>query len=229
MADGPRNRDQDPYRYRDDERTARVASDQGYIGAGNYWSGEFSGARQNDYDYDYADYTGEVGIDEYGDQEYGGGRYGPGPFEQSQQYGGDGVSAGRGPLGPRLLHERRSNELSGPSDWSSAPDYADPYGYRVFHAGQQMQQPARSLRRGPKGYRRSDERTLEDIYLHLLQVRNLDSSDVSIEVHNGVATLTGTVPVRRMKHMIEDLVHSIRGIEEVDNRIRVQSRPGDQY
>lgn len=77
-------------------------------------------------------------------------------------------------------------------------------------------------RQGPKNYRRSDESILDEIYMRLLTHRGVDSSDVSIEVHHGGATLEGTVPERRMKHTIEDIVAAVRGVMDVDNRVRVR-------
>jgi osmotically-inducible protein OsmY len=79
--------------------------------------------------------------------------------------------------------------------------------------------------RGPKNYRRSDERILEDVYLRLLRDPSIDSSDVSVEVHRGVATLVGSVPTRHMKHEIEEAIHAIPGIAEIHNRVKVNSGP----
>lgn len=76
--------------------------------------------------------------------------------------------------------------------------------------------------KGPKGYKRSDERIREDIHERLFQDDYIDSREVSVEVSNGVVTLTGTVPERRMKHAIEDLVEHVYGVQDIDNRIRVQ-------
>jgi hypothetical protein len=76
--------------------------------------------------------------------------------------------------------------------------------------------------RGPKGYKRSDERLREDISERLMYSTYLDSSDVSVEVADGVVTLEGTVPERSMRHAIEDVADSCPGVRDVDNKIRVQ-------
>jgi osmotically-inducible protein OsmY len=49
----------------------------------------------------------------------------------------------------------------------------------------------------------------------------VDVSDVSVEVSDAVVTLEGSVPDRQMKHAIEDIAASCRGVMEVENRIRV--------
>lgn len=75
---------------------------------------------------------------------------------------------------------------------------------------------------GPKGYQRSDERLREDISERLLQAHYIDSSDVTVEVSGAKVVLDGTVPERRMKHAIEDLVDACPGVQDIDNRIRVK-------
>lgn len=75
---------------------------------------------------------------------------------------------------------------------------------------------------GPKGYQRSDERLREDISERLLEARYIDSSDVTVAVSAAKVVLEGTVPERRMKHAIEDLVDACPGVQDIDNRIRVR-------
>jgi hypothetical protein len=75
---------------------------------------------------------------------------------------------------------------------------------------------------GPKGYQRSDERLREDISERLMEARYIDSSDVTVEVSAAKVVLEGTVPERRMKHAIEDLVDACPGVQDIDNRIRVR-------
>ena len=76
--------------------------------------------------------------------------------------------------------------------------------------------------RGPKGYQRSDERLKEDISERLMSMGHyVDASDVSIDVKDGKVSLEGSVPERRMKHAIEDVVDECMGVKDIDNRIRV--------
>lgn len=75
---------------------------------------------------------------------------------------------------------------------------------------------------GPKGYQRSDERLREDISERLLQARHIDSSDVTVKVSAAKVVLEGTVPERRMKHAIEDLVDACPGVQDIENLIRVR-------
>ena len=93
----------------------------------------------------------------------------------------------------------------------------------VLHDGEQLigGHTARAQARGPKNYRRSDDRIREDICEALIAAPHLDASDATVDVSDGVVTLQGIVPERRMKHAIEDITAGVSGVREVENRIRV--------
>ena len=75
--------------------------------------------------------------------------------------------------------------------------------------------------RGPKSYRRSDERIQEDVNERLMQHPDIDASDIDVSVSDGIVTLTGTVDKRRTKHLAEDVAESVSGVKDVTNNIRV--------
>ena len=70
---------------------------------------------------------------------------------------------------------------------------------------------------------RPDERLREEVCEHLWRGAHVDVSEVTVDVQGGVVTLQGTVPHRQMKHAIEDIVATCRGVRDVENRIRVQT------
>ena len=76
--------------------------------------------------------------------------------------------------------------------------------------------------RGPKGYRRSDERIREEISDRLTEHDELDASEIEVAVKDGEATLTGTVDSRRSKRLAEDLAERASGVRDVMNHIKVQ-------
>src|SRR4029078_5228556 len=82
--------------------------------------------------------------------------------------------------------------------------------------------------RGPKNYTRSDERIREDLNEKLTDSDEIDASGISVEVSNGVATLTGTVDQRWMKNRAEELAESCSGVRDVNNQIRVKSQSEGQ-
>ncbi len=75
--------------------------------------------------------------------------------------------------------------------------------------------------KGPKGYSRSDDRIKEDISDRLSDDSHIDASDIEVEVSNGVVSLSGTVESREIKRRAEDMVESISGVSNVENRLRV--------
>ena len=75
--------------------------------------------------------------------------------------------------------------------------------------------------RGPKGYKRSDERIREDVCERLTQDDRVDASNIEITIKNCEVTLAGTVGSRAEKRRAEDIVDSVSGITDVNNRLRV--------
>lgn len=74
--------------------------------------------------------------------------------------------------------------------------------------------------RGPKGYRRSDER-LQDAVCERIARSGVDASEVEVKVENGEVTLTGNVWSRRDKWWLEDLADDVYGVEDVHNHLRL--------
>jgi osmotically-inducible protein OsmY len=89
------------------------------------------------------------------------------------------------------------------------------------YGGQQRQH---HIGRGPKGYKRSDERIREDVNERLTQDPEIDASEIEVQVKDGEVTLTGTVEMRYAKRRAEDLIENISGVREVHNQLR--TRPG---
>jgi hypothetical protein len=75
--------------------------------------------------------------------------------------------------------------------------------------------------RGPKNYRRDDERIREDVCIRLTDHPEIDASEIEVRVDNGEVTLSGTVDSRPVKRMAEDAVCSVGGVRDVHNQLRV--------
>jgi len=80
--------------------------------------------------------------------------------------------------------------------------------------------------RGPRNYKRSDNRIEEDINERLTQHGMVDASDIEVTVQNGEVTLRGSVDNRQAKRTAEDIVDSVFGVKDVTNQIKVK-QPGD--
>jgi hypothetical protein len=79
--------------------------------------------------------------------------------------------------------------------------------------------------RGPRGYRRSDDRIREDVCDFLTDDPGVDATDIEVLVQNGEVTLSGEVSTRAEKRRAEDLVESLSGVSDVHNRLRTRE-PG---
>ncbi|MFS2008342.1 BON domain-containing protein [Azospirillum sp. CT11-132] len=77
---------------------------------------------------------------------------------------------------------------------------------------------------GPRNYRRSDERILEDINERLTDDHHIDASDIGVKVEGGEVTLSGTVEDRAARRRAEDIAESVSGVGHVQNDLRVAGR-----
>jgi osmotically-inducible protein OsmY len=96
------------------------------------------------------------------------------------------------------------------------------WGEQIRQAGQQVVRSVKRVFRGPKGYKRSDERIREDVNDRLAQQFDFDPSDVEVQVSAGEVTLTGTVQSRHEKFIAEEIADDVGGVNEVHNQLRVR-------
>lgn len=76
--------------------------------------------------------------------------------------------------------------------------------------------------KGPKGYKRSDARILEDACECIARQGHIDASDVEVKVENGTVILTGTVAQRHDKRGLEHMVELLHGVDDVRNELRLK-------
>ncbi|WP_051558869.1 BON domain-containing protein [Allorhizobium undicola] len=76
--------------------------------------------------------------------------------------------------------------------------------------------------KGPRGYKRTDARILEDVNDRLSEDAAVDASDIEVQVVEGDVTLSGEVANRYEKRRAEDIADSISGVVNVQNNIRVK-------
>ena len=77
--------------------------------------------------------------------------------------------------------------------------------------------------RGPRNYTRPDASIVDELIDRMTEHEALDATEILLIVEDGVVTLTGEVPERRMKHLAEDIADAVRGVREIENRIRVDN------
>lgn len=75
--------------------------------------------------------------------------------------------------------------------------------------------------KGPRSYKRSDERIMQDVNEGLTDDPYIDASGIKVRVKHGEVTLTGVVEDRLLKRKAEDIAASISGVVRVENKIRI--------
>jgi osmotically-inducible protein OsmY len=139
------------------------------------------------------------------------------PYSQGgSTYGSYGRSGSTGSDSSRYGSSNYGSSYNSGSNWSNqSGTYGDNSGsYGSASRGQYVG-------KGPKNWRRSDDRVKEDVCEYLERSAMIDASDVDITVAEGVVTLTGTVPDRQMKRMCEDEIENLPGVKDVNNQLRV--------
>lgn len=80
--------------------------------------------------------------------------------------------------------------------------------------------------RGPKGYRRSDDRIREDVCEYLTEDDYIDATNIEVHVQDAEVTLTGHVDTRAEKRRADDLIDQIPGVRDVHNQLRIVNDSG---
>ncbi len=174
--------------------------------------------------------TGEYGFGgrgQYGGQSgWGGGSTGSQYMTgQSGQYGSsEGSQFSQGQYGQGSQYDQGSHSGQGSqygqgSQWGQGSQQSGQSGF-----GQRGQFSGR----GPKGYRRSDDRIKEDINERLTHDPEIDAWEIEVQVTSGEVILTGTVDDRNAKRRAEDIAESISGVKDVQNQIRVKKGDEDR-
>ena len=210
----------------------RAAQQGGDIGYGRVRSGADYGAGGTGYrspgdwgrvgGHDFGGATGDYGSSgyssrtaDYGDERYfehrDRGRGYDGPYGDPSRDRGYRAFAPRGAQRPyqeeRSWFDRARDEVS---SWMGDQDALHRREADGAHRG-----------RGPKGYRRSDERIREDVSDRLTDDSWLDAQGIEVTVSDGDVTLSGTVGSREDKKRAEALAESVSGVDNVQNNLRV--------
>jgi osmotically-inducible protein OsmY len=206
-------RDYEDYGY---GREGGYGSMAGSYGRRDYPTGrdfeDYGYGRERDYARDYLSrmprregYSGsEYGRGYGGAGSYGGGSYGSRSGRDYER----GTSGGRGE--ERSWWDRATDMVS---SW-----FGDEEAERRRHMDEMR---AQHRGRGPRGYRRSDDRVKEDINDRLSDDWYLDATEIEVAVINGEVTLTGSVMNRTDKRRAEDIADAVSGVTNVENRLRV--------
>jgi len=131
----------------------------------------------------------------------------PGVASEAGPFGTRSERAGYGPSRESGVYPGVSAEASG---WNPARSHSAAWSIDGPFTG-----------RGPRSYRRSDERIREDLCDRLWQHGGVDASDLEVSVNDGEVTMQGTVEDRGQRRAAEALAESVWGVQQVQNLIRV--------
>lgn len=206
-----RERERSEYRDRDREQWGREWGGQGFSGREGGWGGYGS------YDREHGGWErGNVGgyERERAHTEMWGGR-------PRRSEGWDrGYSEGRNwpSQGDR---ESRESSSSG-RDFGAYGSYGSYSGQGArWNEGWSQGERGRFVGRGPRNWKRSDDRIKEDINERLTQHPDVDASDIDVEVNSGEVTLKGKVDDRHAKRLAEDIAEGVSGVIDVRNEIKI--------
>lgn len=161
---------------------------------GQRWSGGYGGDRDRD-----------LGPSGPPDRDYAGRGFTGSDFAAGRDFGG--------------LPRQRDRAVGAPADQQG-------YGYRGgSDMGMGVPHPedrGPHYGKGPKGYKRSDDRTREEVCEAIAHQGHIDASDVEVKVAGGIVTLSGTVAQRHHKRALEHLVEHCRGVDDVHNELRLK-------
>jgi hypothetical protein len=166
--------------------------------------------------------------DDYGQADYADGYPGGQDFEAQQR------RRHRGDYDPDryIPNPREGRGEEGRSWWNRTQDeFSSLFGddeakRRREWDEQRAEAPGEHRGRGPKGYRRSDERIRDDVSDHLTDDPHVDASHIEVAVADGEVTLSGAVFRREDKRRAEDLAERVSGVTHVQNNLRLNREGG---
>ena len=114
---------------------------------------------------------------------------------------------------------RSSQQQNYRSDSNRSPSYdGRDQGYRNPEA---QYRASSAAGKGPKGWKRTDERIREDVCQALENDHVIDATEIEVAVKDGVVTLSGHIETRPIKRRAEDLVETISGVRDVRNELAI--------
>lgn len=75
--------------------------------------------------------------------------------------------------------------------------------------------------KGPKNFKRSDDRLYEEVCEALMKDRQVDASNIGVKVESGIVHLSGKVSSRQLKKQAESVVENLPGVRDVKNELTI--------
>jgi osmotically-inducible protein OsmY len=223
----------EPYRRGYGRSAAARESDYDRYGREGYYGDRFASRYGSDrYDYDYARSRYSPNEPYYArEDEYDRDRY---AYNEPYSRYSERYQSGYRSTQPYGSYGRRGYERRGPEErgwWDRTSDeVASWFGDEEAERRRRIDELRGQYRgRGPRGYKRSDDRIHDDINDRLTDDPYLDASDIDVSVNNCEVTLSGRVDTRLAKRRAEYIAEWVTGVTNVQNNLRVdqESRTAD--
>lgn len=103
-------------------------------------------------------------------------------------------------------------------------EFSNYYPHQVEHEGQYygIDRRGKHYGKGPKGWRRTDERIQEDASEALYKDWHVDASHIEVSVKDACIYLRGSVGTREDKKRAERCVEHLSGVEDVHNELKIK-------
>lgn len=149
-------------------------------------------------------------------------------YERNQEYYGPEYDGGYDPGRDRYVRTPRWEEGQYPEGRPRRTYFRSTFQTNPFGAQEQTGPAGWTGRgphagKGPKGYKKTDERIYEEVCELLMGNPMVDARDIEVSVKEGVVTLSGTVASRQSKRLSEDLAMAIPGVDDVQNRLTLST------
>lgn len=172
------------------------------MGYGNNQGAQYGGGYNNDRYNTGGGYTGSGGYISNQGNNRGGNDYGRGNYNNDRNYNNSG----------QLHNNDRDRDW-----WDRTKDEVSSW----FNSDDNNRNSGPHRGKGPKDYHRSDDRIREDVCDRLSDDTRVDASDINVQIQNNEVILSGTVNSKEEKRRAEDIVESVSGVRNVENRLKV--------
>jgi osmotically-inducible protein OsmY len=98
---------------------------------------------------------------------------------------------------------------------------ADEYSENLGNEGVIRQRADDFSGKGPKNYKRSDERIFEEVCSLLCFHDSIDARAIEVKVENGCVYLEGEVESRAIKKLAEACAENIPGVVDIQNKLKI--------
>lgn len=188
--------------------------------------GDHHFSRRDDRDYDYSGYYGDANAREHlGTNRFGSGQANKYQDNRNLDHDDNFINQQVGSGYERNIGTREGwdSESSNTRGRISTYGMNSGAGFNRRLRGDRPDEKGPFFGKGPRNWKRSDERIKEEACEALYQSHEVDASEIDLTVKDAVVTLSGSVESRRMKREAEECIENLTGVLDVQNQLRIKN------